>query len=176
MDTSATIHNTRNDLRDTILSVAYIDTPIGKLKVVANQSELVEVRVATGDDKVEMVGDETETHPIITMTRLQLAEYFRGERQEFTIPLSTPESGFTTKVWHQLARIPYGHTMSYAQVARACGSPKAARAVGNACNQNKHLIVLPCHRVISSDGRSLVGFAPGVEYKRWLLDLEKAHR
>lgn len=102
----------------------------------------------------------------------QLAEYFKGKRREFNIPLDLVGTEFQKKVWLSLLRIPYGHTISYAEQAKLIGKPTAVRAVANANGQNKLSIILPCHRVIGSGG-TLTGYGGGVWRKEKLLELEK---
>jgi O-6-methylguanine DNA methyltransferase len=109
--------------------------------------------------------------PVIDAVRAQLDEYFRGERREFTIPLHTPGTPFQNRVWTELQRIPIGTTTSYAGVARAIGQPTAVRAVARANGDNRVAIIIPCHRVIGSDG-SLTGYGGGLWRKQRLLDLE----
>ena len=103
----------------------------------------------------------------------QLDEYFQGRRKKFCIPLLLEGTDFQKAVWRQLQKIPFGQTASYGDVARAVGSPKAFRAVGNANNKNPIPVIIPCHRVIGSDGK-LVGFGGGIWRKAWLLDHEKS--
>jgi methylated-DNA-[protein]-cysteine S-methyltransferase len=105
--------------------------------------------------------------------RRQLAEYFAGERTAFTLPLAPRGDPFQLKVWELLRQIPYGQTRSYGQLARELGGPQLAQAVGNANGRNPISIVVPCHRVVGADG-SLVGYAGGLERKRFLLELEEA--
>ena len=105
----------------------------------------------------------------------QLREYFAGERATFDLPLNPDGNAFERRVWAELARIPYGDTASYAEIARRIGRPGAARAVGRANARNPIAIVVPCHRVIGSDG-SLTGYAGGLDAKRALLALERAAR
>jgi methylated-DNA-[protein]-cysteine S-methyltransferase len=102
----------------------------------------------------------------------ELEEYFAGERTGFTVP-ARPARGspFERAVWAEIAAIPYGETLSYGAIARAVGEPGGAQAVGLACNRNPLPIIVPCHRVIGSDGK-LVGFGGGLDRKRWLLRLE----
>jgi methylated-DNA-[protein]-cysteine S-methyltransferase len=106
--------------------------------------------------------------------RRQLGEYFDGARTDFDLPLATTGTPFQQSVWHQLARLPYGRTASYAELAVRIGAPRAVRAVGAANGRNPVSIVVPCHRVVGSDG-SLTGYAGGLDAKRWLLDHERAH-
>jgi methylated-DNA-[protein]-cysteine S-methyltransferase len=102
----------------------------------------------------------------------QLEGYFGGERTRFTVPLAAPGNGFQRRVWDLLGRIPFGETRSYGDLARDLGDAGLARAVGVANAQNPIPIIVPCHRVIGSDG-SLVGYGGGLERKRFLLDLER---
>jgi methylated-DNA-[protein]-cysteine S-methyltransferase len=101
----------------------------------------------------------------------ELTEYFAGDRERFTVPVAARGSEFQLRVWAVLRRIPYGETRSYGDVARVLGDPALAREVGAANARNPVAIVVPCHRVIGSDG-SLTGYAGGLERKRFLLDLE----
>lgn len=112
-----------------------------------------------------------EETPLIKMAAKQLDEYFNGERQQFDFPLDLTGTIFQTKVWQELLKIPYGQTKSYKDIAAAINNPKAYRAVGMANNKNRIMIVVPCHRVISSDNK-LTGYAGGLEKKEFLLNLE----
>lgn len=118
--------------------------------------------------KAEIVTYET---PVIKKLKKQLKEYFQGKRHEFEVKLCTPGSEFQNRVWDELRRIPYGETRSYKQQAVALKNPKAIRAVARANGMNRIAIVIPCHRVIGSDG-SLVGYAGGLERKQRLLEIE----
>ena len=109
--------------------------------------------------------------PILRRTVAQLEEFFAGKRTEFDIPLDMVGTPFQQEVWQQLLRIPYGATVSYGEHAQAVGRPKAARAVGAAIGRNPVSIIVPCHRVIGSNG-SLTDYAGGLERKRTLLTLE----
>jgi methylated-DNA-[protein]-cysteine S-methyltransferase len=104
--------------------------------------------------------------------RVQLAEYFAGQRREFDVPLKLAGTPFQRRVWQELGRIPYGATISYAQLAQRIGKPTASRAVGHANGRNPISILVPCHRVVGADGR-LTGYAGGVDKKRWLLNWER---
>ncbi|HEX6966556.1 MAG TPA: methylated-DNA--[protein]-cysteine S-methyltransferase [Gemmatimonadaceae bacterium] len=103
----------------------------------------------------------------------QLAAYFAGTRTTFDVPLSTSGTPFQERVWAALRGIPYGHTVSYGELARRLGEPKAMRAVGAANGRNPLPIIVPCHRVIGARGE-LTGFGGGIERKRWLLEHEGA--
>jgi methylated-DNA-[protein]-cysteine S-methyltransferase len=104
--------------------------------------------------------------------RDQLAEYFAGERRSFDLLLRPAGTPFQTRVWHELAQIPFGATISYAQLAARVGKPGAARAVGHANGRNPIGIIVPCHRVIGASG-ALTGYGGGLENKRWLLEFER---
>lgn len=103
----------------------------------------------------------------------ELAEYFAGKRRNFKLKLAPQGTEFQQRVWAQLKKIPYGKTVSYQELARAVGKPRAVRAVASACGANPIAIVIPCHRVIRSDG-SLGGYASGVKVKQALLEFEAA--
>jgi methylated-DNA-[protein]-cysteine S-methyltransferase len=104
----------------------------------------------------------------------QLEEYFAGERRDFDLPLDLKGTEFQSTVWRELLRIPFGETVSYAQLAQKIRNPKAVRAVGTANGRNPLSIVVPCHRVINSDG-GLGGYAGGLAQKARLLEIEKRH-
>ena len=112
-------------------------------------------------------------HPVLRETVRQLEGYFARELQEFDLPLVLRGTPFQIRVWRALQQIPYGQTRSYAEQARTIGAPDAVRAVGSANGRNPIPIVVPCHRVIGSNGK-LTGFGGGLPLKRWLLDLEYA--
>jgi methylated-DNA-[protein]-cysteine S-methyltransferase len=143
---------------------------IGPLEVVGNQKGIL--TIAFGVD--EFKSDSNLPAPMAECLR-QLTEYFKGRRQKFSIPLLLEGTDFQKAVWRQLQKIPFGQTASYADVARGVGSPRAFRAVGNANNKNPIPLIIPCHRVIGSDGK-LVGFGGGIWRKEWLLNHEKSRR
>ena len=113
-----------------------------------------------------------EPTDLSTRADRQLREYFAGERRAFDLPLAPEGTDFQKKVWQELLQIPYGETRSYKQLAAQVGNERASRAVGGALNKNPLAIVVPCHRVVGSDG-SLTGFAGGVTLKAGLLKLEQ---
>ncbi len=106
------------------------------------------------------------------VVREQLAEYFAGQRQQFDVPLKLAGTPFQQHVWQELVRIPFGTTITYAQLAQRVGKPTASRAVGHANGRNPISIIVPCHRVIGTDGK-LTGYAGGVDKKQWLLAWER---
>jgi methylated-DNA-[protein]-cysteine S-methyltransferase len=169
--------------RDGLLDIAYreIDSPVGSLLLAATEQGLVRVAYEVQDhDRVLALLAETVSPRILRApARLdpvarQLEEYFGGGRQRFDVPLDFRLAhGFRRSVLAHLPDIGYGHTESYAQVAVATGSPRAVRAVGTACALNPLPVVVPCHRVIRSDG-SLGQYAGGAAAKEILLELEGA--
>lgn len=132
---------------------------------------------AESEDCGQISGDtpgQSAFPEILLRTVRELDEYFRGERKEFDLPLLLAGSEFQKRVWQQLRHIPYGQTVSYGELAAAIGAPKSVRAVANANGANAISIILPCHRVIGSDG-SLTGYGGGTDTKRYLLELEKKY-
>jgi AraC family transcriptional regulator, regulatory protein of adaptative response / methylated-DNA-[protein]-cysteine methyltransferase len=115
--------------------------------------------------------EDGENEHLATLIK-QLEEYFTGSRKEFSIPLVTPGTDFQNEVWEKLLEIPYGTTRSYQEQANALNRPDSVRPVANANGMNRISIIIPCHRVIGSNGR-LTGYGGGLKRKRWLLDHEK---
>jgi methylated-DNA-[protein]-cysteine S-methyltransferase len=148
-----------------------LDTPIGALRLASDGSHITAIEFVPGARKSEAT--EQPTDPALAACADQLREYFAGERREFTLPLAPHGTDFQREVWRALAAIPYGELRSYRDIAQAIGRPKAVRAVGAANGRNPLPIVVPCHRVIGSDG-SLTGFAGGLAMKKQLLNLEGA--
>ncbi|WP_199099541.1 methylated-DNA--[protein]-cysteine S-methyltransferase [Dyella sp. ASV21] len=149
-----------------------LPTPIGLLRLVADDEGLREIWFDSGKhQRAPQPGwMRAATDPLVQAAQ-QLEEYFAGTRQHFALPLRPLGTPFQLEVWHELARIPYGSTISYGELARRIGQPQAMRAVGAANGRNPLPIVLPCHRVIGSNG-SLTGFGGGLPTKRYLLALE----
>jgi methylated-DNA-[protein]-cysteine S-methyltransferase len=168
---------------DGLLDVAYrtVDTPVGPLLLAATDLGLVRVAYAieNHDSVLQSLAERISPRVLNAPRRLdpivqELDEYFAGHRQQFDVPLDWRLSaGFRNVVLHHLPEIGYGHTASYAAVAQLAGNPKAVRAVGTACATNPLPVVVPCHRVLRSDG-ALGGYLGGVEAKRTLLALEAA--
>lgn len=166
-----------------ILDIAYrtIDTPVGVLLLAATERGIVRVAFESeGHDAVlAVLADKVSPRILKSPRRLdapatELDEYFAGRRTAFDLPLDLSLSkGFRRDVLEHLRNIGYGHTESYSEVALAAGNPRAVRAVGSACATNPLPVVVPCHRVLRSDG-SLGGYLGGLEAKRTLLALEAA--
>jgi O-6-methylguanine DNA methyltransferase len=148
-------------------------SPVGPLTLVASERGLVALefgRNSRPEDKAKIyIESEEKLRPY----RTQLEEYFSGRRRQFTFALDLRGTEFQKRCWRALLRIPYGQTRSYADIARAVGRPRAFRAVGMANNRNPVAIVVPCHRVIASDG-GLCGYGGGLLLKDKLLRLEGA--
>jgi AraC family transcriptional regulator, regulatory protein of adaptative response / methylated-DNA-[protein]-cysteine methyltransferase len=115
---------------------------------------------------------EEGEHEHFIILRKQLREYFEGKRKEFSVPIATAGTPFQNAVWKELSKIPYGTTRTYMQQSEALGKPESIRAVANANGMNRIAIIIPCHRVIGSDGK-LTGYGGGLKRKKWLLDHEK---
>ena len=147
--------------------IFFYETPVGKLCI--GEEDGVIVRTTWSKIPTEYVLEETE---LILQCKMQLDEYFRGERKTFDLPLAPKGTDFQKKVWNALQKIPYGETRTYGEIAAAVGNPKGARAVGMAKNKNPIGIILPCHRVVGANGK-LVGYAGGMDKKEWLLQLER---
>lgn len=158
---------------DTLLS-ARITSPIGTLTLTSNGHALIRVSVADPEDPPP---DEVppDADGILSAAREQLDAYFDMRLTCFDLPLESRGTEFQRRVWDSLRTIPFGETISYAELARRIDKPKAVRAVGAANGRNPLMIVVPCHRVIGADG-SLTGFGGGIERKRWLLDHEARAR
>lgn len=161
-----------------------IDTPFGPVVITASDEGITEVRFQ-GIDAPKNVADrlrpqvpccsEQEAPELLQRAARELREYFAGRRERFTLPLAPRGSAFQQKVWNALRGIGYAEVRTYGQIARQIGHPKAFRAVGMANNRNPIAILIPCHRVIGSDG-ALTGYAAGIGIKQRLLDLERAAR
>lgn len=150
-----------------------IQSPVGKLYLVADRKRLYAVTFEKNwkDTKKGFEELEEGENEILKNTKKQLSEYFKGRRTKFELPFAISGTPFQNKVWTSLSKIPYGQTRSYKEQATQIKSPKAVRAVGSANGNNPLCIVLPCHRVIGSNG-SLTGYGGGLANKRILLELE----
>ena len=153
-----------------------VASPIDPVTLIAEGNALVGVRFADGTGRRWFRGDHElrvdDAHPVLVRARQQLTEYFAGARHEFDLPLETSGDEFRRRVWAELENIPYGATVSYGGVAARLGDRRLAQSVGQAVGANPLAIVIPCHRVVGSDG-SLTGFGGGLDRKRFLLELEE---
>lgn len=155
------------------LSFVEIASPVGLLKLVANDHALVAVLWENENPNRVRLAEwvEQPDHPILIKAKNQLEEYFIGTRKQFDLPLEFEGTEFQKKVWQALLTIPYSETRSYQQIAAQIGNIKAVRAVGAANGKNPISIIAPCHRVVGVNG-NLVGFAGGLKNKEILLSLE----
>ena len=147
------------------------ESPVGTLTILAGKTGIRAIKFGA-DEKVRASGTANE------MTRWavkELEEYFQGKRKEFTVPCRPEGTDFQKRVWEALTRIPYGVTRTYKEIAVETGNPRASRAVGMANHRNPIPIMIPCHRVIGSDGK-LTGYAGGLEVKEFLLKLERGYK
>jgi methylated-DNA-[protein]-cysteine S-methyltransferase len=145
---------------------AYYKSEIGFIEIIGTEQEILSV-----DFIEEKPVDNTEVPLCLKECLKQIDEYFKGNRKEFSVQLKLDGTDFQKKVWRELMTIPFGKTVSYRDIAKGIGNIKAVRAVGNANGKNKIPIIIPCHRVIASDG-SMGGFSSGIWRKEWLLKHE----
>jgi methylated-DNA-[protein]-cysteine S-methyltransferase len=150
-----------------------IDSPIGALLLAGNEQALLQVHFQSGPHRLRPQAQWRHGGAALRAAVAQLEEYFAGRRRSFDLALRPAGTLFQQKVWRELQRIPYGETISYGELARRVGLPGGARAVGLANGSNPIPIIVPCHRVIGSDG-SLTGFGGGLPIKHALLSLEGA--
>jgi methylated-DNA-[protein]-cysteine S-methyltransferase len=193
------IHNvlgdTLREVRLVMLTFATMPSPIGTLRLYAAIDSTKQnprlagkaVGVTTNRDAASPIGQLVGVYlpdrpappgvrrrtDVLDQAAAQLAEYFAGRRQEFSLALAPPGTGFQRLVWESLLRIPHGETRSYGELARSIGRPSASRAVGAANGANPIPIIVPCHRLIGANG-DLTGYGGGLAAKRWLLDHERA--
>ena len=155
-----------------------MDSPLGELRLIAGENGLRAILWGAEDaERIASIDDELVegTTPVLDEAISQLEEYFAGTRREFDLPLDPAGTEFQQSAWMVLRTIPYGTTISYGQQAEQLGDPNKARAVGAANGKNPLSIVVPCHRVVGSNGH-LTGFAAGIDVKSWLLDHERQPR
>jgi len=146
-------------------------SPIGKIKITADDHCITELIFIEPETMNEMVDFEEDLPEVIHRCVDELIEYFAGKRRAFSVPINQEGTDFQQRVWKELYEIPYGKTISYADLAKKLGDPKCIRAAANANGKNKIAIIVPCHRIIGTD-QSLVGYAWGKARKRWLLQHE----
>lgn len=147
-----------------------IQSPLGFTKITGDENGIESVTVLNSDEMVSDIIPET-----LEDCAYQLNEYFNGKRQSFDLKLNPQGTDFQKKVWNELLNIPHGKTVSYLDLSKKLGDVKAIRAVANANGKNPIWIIIPCHRVIGSDG-SLTGYAGGLHRKQWLLEHESPYK
>ncbi|WP_109302739.1 methylated-DNA--[protein]-cysteine S-methyltransferase [Aquimarina sp. AU474] len=149
------------------MQTAYIETPLGIATISGNEEGITAVSVT----KESPNNPSTDIPDYLQDTVAQLQEYFEGKRTTFELKLNPSGTDFQKKVWQELLKIPFGKTLSYLDIAKRLGDPKTIRAAASANGKNPLWIIVPCHRVIGSDG-SLTGYAGGLWRKKWLLEHE----
>jgi methylated-DNA-[protein]-cysteine S-methyltransferase len=157
-------------------SYTYVDSPLGRLLLSTDGEALTGIYMHSPDGPAPEMRDWVcdAGAGALPQTARQLEESFGGKRRDFDLPMRLAGTEFQRRVWQHLTDIRYGQTMSYGELARRVGNPKASRAVGLANGRNPIPILVPCHRVIGADG-SLTGYGGGLERKRWLLAHEGLH-
>lgn len=156
-----------------MLNRMYIKTVIGTYIAEENGAGITRLELLC-DSSITDYSQECKPTLLLKECESELKAYFDGRLKKFSVPVSLHGTEFQKKVWHTLQQIPYGETRSYGEIAECIGSPKACRAVGSANNHNPVAIIVPCHRVIGANGK-LVGYAGGLDVKKYLLDLEKKY-
>lgn len=154
-----------------MFSYTTMPSPIGKITLVASDEALVALYVKDEEMPKMAMAKRNNSHPVLIKTISQLSEYFAGKRKDFDLPLAPEGTEFQNKAWRALCKIPYGEVWSYGKQARYLKAPNAQRAVGGANGKNPIPVIIPCHRVVGSDGK-LTGFAGGMAMKVFLLKLE----
>ncbi len=152
------------------MKIAFIKTPLGTAKIEGDLHGITSISVI--DRETEM---KSNISPELEEAVRQIEEYFLGKRKEFTFKLNPTGTEFQKKVWDELLKIPFGKTISYLDLSKKLGDPKAIRAVAAANGKNPIWIVIPCHRVVGSKGE-MVGYAGGIHRKKWLLNHERTEK
>ena len=161
------------DTRDPRLdSLLRIDSPIGRIELVGDGAVVTRLTIER-DGRLPSDGEPERPDPVLETAATQLAEYFAGERRDFDVPVALPGTSFQQDIWARLQAIPYGTVVGYGELGRETGRPTAGRAVGGAVGANPVPLLVPCHRVLASNGR-ITGYSAGegVVTKAWLLDHE----
>ncbi len=151
-----------------------VQTGIGPITLMANEQGLTQIILPGAAQSSQTKGEKIKgEHSVLQTAAQQIKEYTEGKRFTFDLPLSPDGTEFQKRVWRIIKNIPYGQTLSYGEIARKLGDHNKARAVGGAANANPLSLVVPCHRVVGSDG-SLTGYAGGLDLKQKLLQFEKS--
>jgi len=153
-------------------SIIRMDSPLGRLELLSLDGKVVGVEIERRG-RLTHDGEPASSSPVLDKARKQIDEYFAGKRKSFQIPVSLSGTEFQHSVWSAVTDIPFGKVLSYGEVGHETGRPTAGRAVGGAVGANPVPIIIPCHRVLASDGR-ITGYSGGngIETKAWLLDHE----
>lgn len=148
----------------------HYESPIGIIEIEGSSDAISSIMFVEENEKINLI--QVDTPPVLVECYNQLEEYFKGSRFDFTFPYEFEGTEFQKTVWQALTKIPYGETVAYQHIARSIDNEKAVRAVGSANGKNKLSIVIPCHRIIGSNGK-LTGYAGGLWRKEWLLNHER---
>lgn len=166
-----------------MIKIINIETPVGEIVAAATKEGICLLEFTEGKKQADIIepvarimASEVKegSNKHLRSLRKQLREYFKGKRKEFTLPLAMAGTDFQQAVWRDLVKIPFGTTKSYGQQARDLRDARSTRAVAQANSSNRIAILIPCHRIIGSDG-TLVGYSGGLERKRWLLNHERKY-
>lgn len=149
----------------------HVHSPLGRLLLVSDSKNLLGIHMEKSKHGIKKQPDWVENPSLFKQTIVQLNKYFTGKLKKFSVKLSGQGTDFQKQVWKELSKIPFGKTVSYAEIAKGINKPTAVRAVANAIGRNPIPIIVPCHRVIGSNG-SLTGYAGGLPRKKLLLGLE----
>ncbi len=153
------------------LSVLISDSPLGRLRLEACNNAITGINFINDEPVSGPDGYGIDTHPLLLECRNQLNDYFAGRLSAFNLAIRSEGSDFQIRIWNELLKIPYGKRISYLDLSKRIGDVKAIRAVGTANGKNRIAIIVPCHRVVGSDG-TLTGYAGGLWRKQWLLEHE----
>ena len=156
----------RDNRHTSVGSIVYLNSPLGWIEISGDEDHVNSVSFL-----IEGKEDSPYVSQPVISCKAQLVEFFECKRKEFSVSLSQAGTDFQRRVWAELERIPFGKTISYQQLAKKLGDPKCIRAAGTANGRNKIAIIVPCHRIIGSNG-TLVGYAGGLDKKKWLLEHE----
>ena len=151
-----------------MIAYAFYTSPFGLLKIGVADEKVIHVSIAAQQDEAN------QPTALSTEVYRQLQEYFSGQRTEFSLPYKLRGTAFQQQVWAQIAKIPYGQTAAYKDIAQAVDKPRAFQATGRAVGANPLAIIIPCHRIVGNNGE-LTGYAFGIAMKKTLLDLECKH-
>ena len=152
-------------------TIYFFNSPLGELSIHANETVVTAVLFSKQPNDQSVPKKKDSNHPLIKLCCTQLSEYFEGSRKEFDLPVQQSGTAFQQKVWKELTKIGYGKTISYLELSKRIGDVKAIRAAGTSNGKNKISIIVPCHRVIGSNG-DLTGYAGELWRKKWLLEHE----
>jgi methylated-DNA-[protein]-cysteine S-methyltransferase len=156
---------------NTMLSYDYCDTPLGRMLLVANEKGLCGLHFVGQKYFPQKGKDWIQDEKVLKRAKREVMEYFAGKRKRFDVPLAPEGTAFQRAIWREIAKVPFGETITYSELARRAGFPNCARAAGAATGRNPVGVIVPCHRIVGTNG-SLTGYAGGLPKKKALLALE----